>query len=43
MKAKILVIDDEIAICDVLSASLEDEDYIVHTANDGLRGLKAHQ
>ena len=40
-QAKILIIDDEIAICEVLSASLEDEGYTVHAVNDGLRGLKA--
>lgn len=39
-KAKILVIDDEVAICDVLSASLEDEGYTVQTANDGQKGLR---
>ena len=40
-KTKLLVIDDEAAICDVLSASLKDEGYEVHTANNGVRGLRA--
>ena len=40
-KTKILVIDDEASICEVLSASLQDESYIVHTFGDGESGLKA--
>jgi len=39
--AKILVIDDESAIREVLSASLKDDGFDVSTAPDGLRGLKA--
>lgn len=39
--AKILVIDDEAAICEVLSASLRDDGYEVATAQDGARGLAA--
>ncbi len=39
-KIKVLIIDDEVAICEVLSASLEDEGHIVKTANDGLKGLQ---
>lgn len=38
---KILVIDDESAIREVLSASLKDDGFDVSTAPDGLRGLKA--
>lgn len=38
---KILVIDDESAICGVLSASLQDEGYQVETAPDGVKGLEA--
>ncbi|MCB0385812.1 MAG: response regulator, partial [Bdellovibrionales bacterium] len=38
---RILVVDDEAAICEVLSASLRDEGYQVQTAKDGLRGLQA--
>lgn len=38
-KAKILVVDDEKAICEVLSASLQDDGYEVRTASDGLSGL----
>ncbi len=41
MGAKILVIDDESAICEVLSASLRDDGYQVATAGDGASGLKA--
>ena len=38
---KILVIDDESAICGVLSASLQDEGHQVETAPDGAQGLEA--
>lgn len=38
---RILIIDDENAICTVLSASLRDEGYQVETANDGLSGIQA--
>lgn len=40
---KILVIDDEKAICDILSASLKDEGFDVDTAGDGLSGLQQIQ
>lgn len=40
-KAKILIIDDEAPIRDVLSASLQDEGYEVVTASDGETGLQA--
>ncbi|MCB0391825.1 MAG: sigma-54-dependent Fis family transcriptional regulator [Bdellovibrionales bacterium] len=39
MSIKILIIDDEAAIRDVLSASLRDDSYEVEVARDGLRGL----
>jgi two-component system nitrogen regulation response regulator NtrX len=38
---RILIIDDENAICTVLSASLRDEGYQVATAKDGLSGIQA--
>lgn len=38
---KILVVDDEEAICSILSASLKDEGYTVEIANDGLTALSA--
>jgi two-component system nitrogen regulation response regulator NtrX len=38
---RILIIDDENAICTVLSASLRDEGYLVETAKDGLSGIQA--
>ncbi len=38
---KILIIDDEAAIREVFSASLKDEGYHVHTAQDGESGLRA--
>jgi two-component system nitrogen regulation response regulator NtrX len=38
---KILVIDDESAIREVLSATLEDEGYTVSSAHDGVSGLQA--
>ena len=37
--AKILIIDDEKPICDVLSASLKDDGYAVESAKDGESGL----
>ncbi len=39
--AKILIIDDELPIREVLSASLRDEGHIVQTAHDADTGLKA--
>lgn len=39
--AKILIIDDEAPIRDVLSASLKDEGYHVYLAHDGESGLQA--
>ena len=39
--AKILVIDDEQSIIDLVTAYLRQEDYEVYTAMDGLSGLKA--
>lgn len=43
MKTKILIIDDEAPIRDVLSASLRDEGFEVSLARDGESGLKAIQ
>ncbi len=40
---KVLVVDDEAAIREILVASLKDESYEVHSAHDGLSGLKAMQ
>lgn len=40
-QTKILIIDDEAPIRDVLSATLEDDGFIVSTAHDGEVGLKA--
>ena len=40
MKYKILIIDDEISICELLKITLVAEGYEVSTANDGLDGLK---
>ncbi len=39
---KILVVDDEKAICEVLSASLKDEEFHVTVASDGVEALKAY-
>jgi two-component system, OmpR family, alkaline phosphatase synthesis response regulator PhoP len=39
--AKILVIDDEASIVNLVSAYLKPEGYEVHTASDGISGLKA--
>jgi two-component system response regulator VicR len=40
MNNKILIIDDEKAIVDILAFNLERENYIVVTANDGEEGLE---
>ncbi|MEZ4873637.1 MAG: sigma-54 dependent transcriptional regulator [Bdellovibrionales bacterium] len=39
VKAKILVVDDEKAIREIISASLEDDGFEVHVAQDGVSGL----
>ncbi len=41
LTSRILIIDDEAPIRDVLSASLKDEGHEVHVAHDGESGLKA--
>lgn len=41
MAIKILVIDDDVNICDLLSMYLQKEGYEVRTANDGLEGMTA--
>ena len=41
MSTKILVIDDDLNICDLLRMYLEKEGYEVRTANDGVEGLTA--
>jgi len=38
---RVLIIDDERAICEVLSASLRDEGFVVETASNGEAGLAA--
>ncbi len=40
---KVLVVDDEAAIREILVASLKDEGFEAHSAHDGLSGLKAMQ
>ncbi len=40
---KILIIDDEVTICEILAASLQDEGFEVRTAHNGVSGLKALQ
>lgn len=39
-KHKILVVDDEKAICEILKASLEEEGYSIRVAHDGFSALK---
>lgn len=41
MSTKILVVDDDINICDLLKIYLENEGYEVKTANDGTEGISA--
>lgn len=40
MRQKVLVVDDEISICDLVRINLEAEGYEVKIANDGLSALK---
>lgn len=40
MKNKILIVDDEISICDLLKISLQTEGYEVRTSNDGMDALE---
>ena len=40
MANKILVIDDDLNICEVLKLSLENEGYEIKTANDGIEGVE---
>ena len=40
MASKLLIVDDEKAICDLLAASLQDEGYEVQTAQNGNDALK---
>lgn len=39
-KYKVLVVDDEKAICEILQASLEEEGYSIRVAHDGFAALK---
>lgn len=39
MDKKILVVDDDVNICDLLKLYFENEGYIVKTANDGVEGI----
>jgi len=39
-RLRVLVVDDEPSICQVIALHLEDEGHEVHTAPDGIRGLE---
>src|SRR5690554_824168 len=41
MKIKILIVDDEVAICNMLSIALENADYTVQSVHDGRQVLAA--
>ncbi len=41
METKLLVVDDDVNICDMLKLYFENENYKVKTAPDGVEGLKA--
>ena len=41
MDTKLLVVDDDVNICDMLKLYFENEGYQVKTANDGFEGIKA--
>ena len=40
METKLLIVDDDVNICDMLKLYFENENYKVKTANDGIEGLK---
>ena len=40
MDTKLLVVDDDLNICDMLRLYFENEGYTVKTANDGMEGIK---
>ena len=40
---KVLVVDDDTNICDLLKMYLEKEGYEVKTANDGVEGMSCFQ
>ncbi len=40
MKKCILIIDDDEEICKELKEILEDEEYLIDTANDGIKGMQ---
>lgn len=39
-KFNILIVDDEIALADIISEEFKDEGYFVHTAYNGAQGMK---
>lgn len=39
-KKHILIVDDDVKLCNIISEILEDQGHIVHCLNDGLRVLK---
>ena len=39
MSSKLLIVDDDANICDMLKLYFENEGYDVKTANDGMEGL----
>ncbi len=41
METKLLIVDDDLNICDMLKLYFENENYTVKTANDGIEGVKA--
>jgi len=43
MKLKILIIDDDMALCRLLKNNLEQEGYYVYTCHDGVIGLNELQ
>lgn len=40
METKLLIVDDDVNICDMLKLYFENENYKVKTAHDGIEGLK---
>ena len=40
METKLLVVDDDLNICDMLKLYFENEGYKVRTANDGVEGIQ---
>ena len=37
---RILIIDDDVALCEMLTERLQQDEFVIETVNDGIRGLE---